>query len=912
MEAKEDNSFLEWIGSKLGVFLSVFYSCIENRKKTLWESKMVDCINKIAVIGFSGAFPGVDNAYDLWNLTSTGSLGIKKSNQDQIAKNLPDDIANNTNFIPFGGGPSNFKNFDASFFGYSPKEAKYLDPQMRKALEYSWHAFEHAGYCPNGINVPVGVYIASSVNFYFIENLRNTFHGNTSEYEKNQILFLNEPDFLATRISHNLNLKGPAFTLKCGCSSSLVSVHHACSGLNNFDCDIALAGGVAIKPRYHYGYIYEQGGIMSNDGYCRPFSDDASGTVFANGIGLVILKRLSDAIDDGDQIYGVIRSSFTNNDGNDKVGYMAPSISGQMACMETALAYAELEPKDIQYIEAHGTGTKIGDPIEYKGLEKIFARSQKNSVALSSVKSNIGHLDAASGIAGFIKVLLDLENKTISPIANFRNPNPELDDSNSPIELVRNLKEWCSGDKGRIAIISSFGIGGTNVNIVLEEYLPQKTNTADYSKDSDYLFTFSAKSPVSLIHYINNFKNYFLSHPEVNLRNLSYTLLIGRRHFNYRYAVIASNVQELLCKLEGIEKDLLIVVNKYQEISLTNDNFNNPKSLINDWLQGAMITNLSVKIDGCHRIAAPLYQFADYEFWIYMKKEGFELNEKITDVSQWFYIPDWKATKIPENKIDISYKNVLILSSANQFCSEFISTLTEHGAKVINVCVNDFDITKKENWISFWHKLKEADHLPEIVVHTWCLTDQKNEAVFDFDTLGIFSLMYLYQASIQIIGDVPLLTIIVANHLFNISGCEYIEPLKTTLLGISQVLPKERENAACQLIDIDLSTPHHFYINSLLQEIAYRKSCEVAFRQTKRFIRSYSKINLAQEYLGNFTIKADKNYLILGGLGNFGMELAEFIGVLHKGNVFLTSRMNFPQKEMWDEWLKQKGTDNFN
>lgn len=880
----------------------------------------MESMNKIAIVGFSGSFPGAQDMNEFYDLISKSRIGIKESAAEEVNDNLSKNFISQKGFVNIGGGPSGFKNFDAKFFGYSPKEAKYLDPQIRKALEYAWVAIEHAGYSPTNFDIPVGAYIASSLNSYFLENLTHIYQAEADENERSQMVFLNEADFLASKLAYHFNWTGPAFNLKCGCSSSLVAIHEACKGLINFDCDVALSGGVAIKPRYQYGYLYEKDGILSKDGKCSPFSDDASGTVFANGIGFVVLKRLEDAICENDTIYGIIRASAVNNDGNDKVGYMAPSVSGQVNAMETALAYADIEPQDISYIEAHGTGTEIGDPIEYKALMSVFGECKKESISLGAVKGNVGHLDAASGVTGLIKVLLDLQNETISPIANFNKPNTKIDYSNSPFKFNKKLTKWDGNTKKRIAAISSFGIGGTNAQVILEEstYNLDKKNIGNIgaAENPEYFIPVSAKTKESLILNIDKLKNY-INNNETNIKNLSYTLLLGRSNFQYRVGFIVNadvSRQQLLYQLNNVSGiDSINRLSSTEEIIIDNNLFNNPHQLEKLWLSGANIGNINQKLEGCSRIAVPTYCFKEDEYWIYANdnaQSNIEKNSKIEDVSKWFYVPYWQREQIATHIPKLNNENILLLAEDTSFTKNLVRRLEKLNANVTVIASKDIDLDNKKSFIDLLNKLDSKKLYPKVVMHLWCLANDSNVSTDVMQKLGLFSLVSLCKASILVKQDVDFHLSIIADKITNVSGNELVNPDKSTLLGIEQVLPKEHDKANCQLIDIDLNIKDNLNINAILHELANKKTSDVAIRGMRRFVKSYVRQELTEDVLNESMLAPNKNYLIIGGLGNFGMELSEFIGAVNKGNIFLTSRMNFPKQDNWNLWISEKGKEN--
>jgi phthiocerol/phenolphthiocerol synthesis type-I polyketide synthase E len=496
----------------------------------------------IAIIGMAGRFPGADNIHDLFKNLSQGVESITTFSDDELrASGVPDSLISNSAYVKRGGILKNPENFDAAFFGYSPREAEYIDPQQRIFLECAWHAFEDAGYDPERTEQIVGVYAGCGINNYLLKNLLS--HSDWMESIVDFLTFTNnEKDFLSTRVSYKMNLTGPSLTIQTACSTSLVAVQLACQSLLTHQCDMALAGGISISTPRMKGYLYTEGQILSKEGICRAFDKRASGTVFGEGVGIVLLKRLEDAIADNDSIYAVIRSIAANNDGSDKVGYAAPSVNGQAAVISTAHALAEINVEDIAYIEAHGTGTKLGDPIEVAALKLAFQETtnKKNFCALGSIKPNIGHLDTAAGIASLIKIALMLKNRKIPPLINFKEANPELHLESSPFYINTELLDWDSPNKPRIAALSSFGIGGTNVHCIVQEAPFQDLQP---SRQNWHLLPISAKNENALKELENSLSTQFTG--DIRINNASFTLQQGRSHFDYRKAIICRNKDEV-------------------------------------------------------------------------------------------------------------------------------------------------------------------------------------------------------------------------------------------------------------------------------------------------------------------------------------------------------------------------------
>ncbi|WP_218923375.1 beta-ketoacyl synthase N-terminal-like domain-containing protein, partial [Bacillus wiedmannii] len=392
------------------------------------EDKFQGDINGIAVIGMEGRFPGADNIQEFWENLCEGKETIKFfSDEELLSAGISIDLVSNSNYVKAHGSINRIEYFDGNFFGLTPREVEYMDPQHRLFLECAWEALEQGGYVGDNSTNSIGVFAGCASSTYFLQNiLMNT--RTSSDIGAWQIAMGNEKDHLPTRTSFKLGLNGPSISINTACSTSLVAIHTACQSLLNYQCDIAVAGAANLKIPQNTGYLYQEGWIASSDGHTRAFDDKASGSSFGDGVGVVLLKRLEDAIADRDHILAIVKGSAINNDGSDKIGYTAPSIEGQAEVIATAQALAGASPHSITYIEAHGTGTQLGDPIEIAALKQVFEDSQVKSpyCAIGSVKTNIGHLETAAGMAGFIKTVLAVKNKVIPPTLHFEKPNPEI------------------------------------------------------------------------------------------------------------------------------------------------------------------------------------------------------------------------------------------------------------------------------------------------------------------------------------------------------------------------------------------------------------------------------------------------------------------------------------------------------
>jgi acyl transferase domain-containing protein/acyl carrier protein len=509
---------------------------------------------EIAVVGMSGRFPGARDLKQLWRNLRDGVEGLTFfSDEELLAAGVPAERLRDPRYVKAASLLAGVDRFDAPFFGYSAREAEILDPQQRLFLEHSWAALEDAGYSPETYDGLIGVYAGVAWNTYLLSNLRShpeLFDGGGGF----QVFITNDKDFMPTRVSYKLNLKGPSLTVQTSCSTSLVAIHLACLSLLSYECDMALAGGVTVKVPQVEGYWALDGGLASPDGHCRAFDADAAGTIFGSGAGVVVLKRLSEALADGDSIHAVIKGSAINNDGSLKVSYTAPSVEGQAEVVAAAQAVAGVEPETIRYIEAHGTGTSLGDPIEVAALTKVFRESteRKGFCALGSVKTNVGHLDAAAGVAGFLKTVLALENREIPPSLNFTRPNPAIDFAASPFYVNAALAPWEAPEDGapRRAGVSSFGVGGTNAHVILEE-APEAAPPA--ASRPWQLLTLSARSPEALDEATRNLFAWLGEADPAALPDAAYTLKVGRSVFRHRRAVVCRDRDDALAALETLD-----------------------------------------------------------------------------------------------------------------------------------------------------------------------------------------------------------------------------------------------------------------------------------------------------------------------------------------------------------------------
>lgn len=510
---------------------------------------MTDSFEAVAIVGMAGRFPKSADIEEYWeNLVAGRELLTEFSEDEIVASGVPRDSLLESRRRTRGVLDGAF-DFDARFFGFTPREAEIMDPQQRVFLEVAWEALEDAGYDSERPPGPIGVWAGSGINTYFSANVA-TRPDVLGPFGMFGAVVLNEKDFISTRVSYAMDLRGPALTVQTACSTSLVAVCYAAQSLLNYDCDMAIAGAsAAVVPQTHSS-IHEEGGMISSDGHCRPFDAGATGTLFSDGVGAVVLRRLSDALEDGDHIRAVIRGFAVNNDGSSKAGYTAPSVGGQAEVIQLAQEVAGISPETISYVEAHGTATPLGDPIEIAALTEAFRQGtdQNGFCGIGSVKSNLGHLDVAAGIAGLIKTTMALEHRQIPPTINFETPNPHVEWDSTPFHVVDKLTEWPEGPTPRRAGLSSFGIGGTNAHVVLEE-APAPQPTQEDPRERQVL-VLSAKTSTALDTAASNLAAH-LRESDDQLADVAATLQLGRRQFQHRRALVASSAGEAAELLDG-------------------------------------------------------------------------------------------------------------------------------------------------------------------------------------------------------------------------------------------------------------------------------------------------------------------------------------------------------------------------
>lgn len=840
----------------------------------------------IAIVGMACRFPGAADVDTFWRNLRDGVESIRS---------FPTDAG--SGMVGAHGQVANVEAFDAEFFGISPREAEMLDPQHRVFLECAWEAVEHAGYAPDEIGARCAVVASAGLNSYLLNNILS--RPDVATPENTYSLFIaNDKDFLPTRVSYKLNLRGPSLNVNTACSSSLVAVHMACDLLRSAQCDVALAGGVSLQVPQDAGYLYQRGGILSADGHCRAFDAEAEGTVPGSGAGIVVLKRLRDALAAGDTVHAVIRGSAINNDGALKAGYTAPAVDGQAAAIGAALAAARVPADSIGYVEAHGTATALGDPIEVTALAQAFATRRRQYCWLGAVKTNIGHLDTAAGVAGLIKATLALSNEAIPPTLHYRSPNPRIDFASTPFRVCAMSTVWPRTNEPRRAGVSSFGIGGTNAHVVLEE--APRPGPAHDRGDAPRLFVVSARTRPALDRSLTRLAA-FARETHHTAADIAWTLAMGRKAFRQVAFVVASSPGELADAIAAGRVTFAERPDGVQGNPLRIDGPVDGKALERlggRWAAGAAI-DWRPLFAGAQprRVPLPTYPFERTRHWIEpgpARREGSTLAPAVKqqarrDLADWFYVPTWTRSRplLGAQPGSLSGR-WLALARPDDLDRAVISGLATAGADVTVVeSVNDFD--------TLIGGLAAAGNLPSRVLHTWTI-GAGDDAV---QALGFNALLQLVRACASRghrIDEIVVMT----SGLADVVGTERLRPRTAVLMAPVAVIPEEYPGTSCRCIDVGDGEPS--LAEDLLREIARPSDARVtAWRGGSRWLPRFELLQLppVEDRLEPFRERG--TYLITGGVGGLGLLLAEFLAEEAQANLVLTGRRAVPPPEEWDQ-----------
>ena len=866
-----------------------------NEKKQ--ANKKID--TDIAIIGISLRFPRVKTLsefeYILENgIDCTGKIPWNRKEDIEYIQNS-DKISK----YPNGAYLDDIDKFDYSFFNYSPAEAKLIDPGQRIFLETVCNTIEDAGYSLkefDGSNT--GIFVGYSIETEYKKLVKEISSENISMSIPGNIAAV-----IAGRISYILNLKGPSLLINTACSSSLVSVHYACKSIINGECKTAVAGGVRLNV---FPSAEEKLGIEAEDGITRTFDNNTNGMGGGEGVGAILLKPLKKALQDGDHIYAVIKGSSCNHDGK-TIGLSAPSASAQTECILKAWEEAEINPEKISYLEAHGTGTRLGDCIEIQGIQKVFEKftDKKQFCAIGSVKTNIGHLDASSGFAGLAKCILTLKNRKIYPHIHFSHPNHQISFIDSPVYVNTELKELTSEEKIYCGV-SSFGFSGTNCHLVLEEAPVQKSTKAISKKR---LVLLSAKTKSNLLQLV---KNYYDFNYNVNLDNLCYTANTGRDHYYYRIAIIFSSVHDLKSKLKKIIKDnfnnnsnsdiYFNIYDKQNEISMvdnTNSDFDiksfTLKELAKLYCNGTNI-NWKKLYEGQNRnkVSIPHYPFSPCRCWVEKETKPVDLYQ-----TKWIQKEDSLCEKT------LSHKKILIIHDKSKIASTIIDKLCKEGKEIIEVIQSDkyeqlndklFHVGSKE--IDFKKIIKQLESFSFTqVLFLYFPNVNPNESN---NSLLDFRLLYDMFLFVKAMSNNSLNTIELAVICKNVNIISNTEPFSrpniSSAFSFAKTINLENPNISCRCIDIDEKTD----INIVLKELNYNTKEHIyAYRNNKKHIQELDKIDEKDINQNNIQIKENGIYIIAGGAGGLGLEIAQNIANKTPVRIIFLNRSSLPKRSEW-------------
>ena len=868
----------------------------------------------IAIVGMACRFPGAPNIDSFWSNLKDGIESITTfSDEELLAAGVPRQHLSDPSYVKAYGTLSDVEYFDADFFGLSSGEAELMDVQHRLLLETAWTALEHSGHVAD--SATCGVYAGVGVNTYLLNNVLP----NRSRMEASggyQTMLANDKDFAATRIAYKLNLTGPALNIQTACSTSLVAVHMACQSLLSDDCDIALAGGCSVKSPQIEGYQYEPDMILSPDGHCRAFDAQAAGTVGGSGAGIVVLRRLEDALRDHDTIYAVIRGSATNNDGGAKTGYTAPNVLGQTSVIRKALDAAEVSPDSISYVEAHGTGTPLGDPIELAALAQAFKDRDSSApdCIIGSVKTNLGHLDAAAGVAGLIKTALALSHRELPASLHFHEPNSKLNLAASQFRVGATFQSW-DGHFPRRAGVSSFGIGGTNAHLVLEEAPPINRKESVVGHRA-WPIILSAKTPAAVVQRATDLLAYLRQSTESEDRNetsvvdwlgdVARTLASGRRDFACRFAVTAERVDELIEKIEAFVSAPENSVNWAVSSSATAE----LNDAIRRWAEGETIDWQPFLPENSGRIALPTYPFQRKRLWLDPPSDQESLQkveskgdalERQEDVKDWFYIPSWRRALETDSRKAEESPTTLVIHDGTTLADATV----QHLHKTNHVCqsIHSSELTDRATTDKQIERAQsEAGVFARVIFMS---ADACSEDCADV----LSRLIWLAQSLGDQSNDQSIEIVVVTSGLHHVAGEQSLSPQLAVLMGPVRTIGVEYAHLSCRNIDV---ASHEWqdgsraasscrYLAAQICEEAARNDSEsvVALRDGNRWIVDYQKLVLPPKTPS--LLKQGGVYLITGGLGAVGLEVASHLAKQYQAKLVLVGRSKFPAQQRWAE-----------
>jgi len=857
--------------------------------------------SEIAIVGMAARFPGASSIAEFWSLLRDGvDAGAQLSDAALEQAGVPRELRAANDYVRRAYALDDIAAFDADFFGISPLEASLIDPQQRLFLECAHEALDDGGQGERDERERVGVFGGSTLNTYLLHHVLPARErlSNVSDW---QIGVANDKDCLAGRVSYKLNLRGPSVAVQTTCSTSLVAVHLACLSLLNHECDLALAGAASVRLPQSIGYRYRPEEMLARDGFCRAFDRHASGTVFGSGVGVVVLKRMRDAVRDRDSIHAVILGSASNNDGAQKVGFTAPSEDGQARVVAAAQAIAEVTPASIGYVEAHGTGTPLGDPIELRALSRVFRGVRPRSCALGSVKTNLGHLDVAAGIAGLIKAVLALKHRVLPASLHFREPCSELQRADVPFYVNASTSEWGSTDGVRRCGVSSFGVGGTNAHVILEE-APPTTTTASARKW--HVLPISAKTERGLELVSARLSAHLASEPDASLADVAYTLQQGRAAFEYRRAVVCRDVHEAIAGLTGSAR----AQHPQSNVLTPRDAGLASAQLIERaelWVSGET-RSLSDMYAGESRtrVHLPGYPFEREKHWLAApssdaqrpsgpkpvghepdSKQRGSMPAKDPELKSWFYAPGWRESPLAPalDPHSAASQRWLVLPDEQGLGKSFAERLRSRGAEV--------HLIEHEALQAGANILAGPFYG---VAHFLGLDPLRAEpaSLASFDEAqarGFYALLRaLQRAGLARLQGAPARVLVVQRSSMDV-GAEPTEPEKSTLIALVRVLAQEHPELECRALDVDASAleSREALLERFEREWA-AKDRIVAYRGRRRFVEQYTPYPLGTHSRPVFRTGAV--YVLTGGLGRVGSSIARHLVSEHSATVVLVGR----------------------
>ena len=893
---------------------------ISERKEEVKEPQSETITNRdIAIIGMNGVFPMAKGKEEFWKNLCENVDSIRPISQERLS-DLQDGSQQMGGELK-GAFLDRIDGFDSNFFQIAPNEAKMIEPQQRILLEVAWNAILDAGYGIHELDgTKTGVFVGAGSSDYM---------STLDEVEPSAIVG-NLHSAIAGRISYVMNLKGPSEVIDTACSSSLLAIHHAAISLLTGESEIALAGGINVYSDMINQNVFQMG-IASPSGKARTFDYSADGTGGGEGAGIVVLKTLQQAKKDGDHVYAIIKGSAVGSDGRTN-GITAPSAESQSQVIRDAWKNSGVDPESISYIEAHGTGTKLGDAIEIEGIREAFQTYtvKKQFCSIGSVKTNIGHLDAAAGIAGLIKTALAIYHKKIPASLNFRRSNPDIFLEQSPVYLNSKLAKWEPIQGVRRAGISGFGLSGTNCHIILEEYAEEEIQEDNRRE----LFTLSAKTEQALKEYILQFAM-FVKSTDTSLQNICYTACKSRSKDPYRIAIYVDSKEQLAEKLDlcllndssiftgSLEGDGIYGNREVAENGRVSMENMGEHELALAYCNGAIIDwsqlygNRSVR-----RVPLPLYPFQHKRHWGSKRKENSSIREEVKSVSvrnDLLYDIGWAKKEI-DKKVRENIDTIIVLRESSLYSEQLIAILKELMVRVITVSTGEaFKKLDADSYIvnagnsgdyeQLLTQMEEEGVHCEHVLHTWTLTHKPNEVEYEnVDTYleyGVYSIFYLIKALEQ--RHQTLLTLgVVTNYTQFVGEQDEVSPDKSALMGMLKVIPQEYAKCRCFGIDIASEDYESQNISYVLDELLYKQKDVVVAYRNGRYIQEMKCFEKEAYQREEITIKENGVYVVIGGAGGLGIELCRYLGKRWNITLIVINRSNLESKENWPAYIENE------